>query len=163
MKTLLIMRHAKSSWPHKVEEDRDRPLSKRGRKNAEQIGDRLKEEKIVPEVLLVSNAARAKETADLVMEAMHYQGDVYYLNSLYMAEVEGDLKAIQRLPDEVNCAMIIGHNPGLESLLQMMTGKVESLPTAAVAILRLPSAAWEDITLQTQAELVHMWKPKELE
>ncbi len=157
------MRHAKSSWPHKVDEDRDRPLSKRGRKNAEQIGELLKEEKLVPEVLLISNAERAKETAQLVMDAMHYKGDVYYLNSLYMAEVEANLKAIQRLPDEVNCAMIIGHNPGLEGLLQLLTGKVESLPTAGVAVLRLPSAAWEDVTLETKAELVNMWKPKELE
>lgn len=161
MKTLLLMRHAKSSWDEKDQDDYDRPLSKRGKKNAPHMGEMLKDEKIMPDVILASAAVRTRQTAELLMEELKYRGDICYLNSLYLAEVETYVKEVQRIPDEMNCAMIIGHNPGLESLLQMTTGKVESLPTAAVAYLKLPVVIWAEFTAQTPAELVHLWRPKD--
>ena len=143
-------------------EDRQRSLSKRGKKNAERMGELLKDEKISPDLILVSNANRARQTAELVIEAMKYRGDRCYLNRLYMAEVEVYAQEIVCLHDDVNALLIIGHNPALESLLQMMTGKIESLPTAAVAQLNLPIDAWKDFQMETQAELVNFWRPKEL-
>lgn len=162
MKTLLLMRHAKSSWDEKDQDDFDRPLSKRGKKNAPLMGEMFKDEKLKPEVILASAAVRTRQTAELVMEEMKFRGDVCFLNSLYLAEVEAYVKEIQRIPEEINCALVIGHNPGLESLLQMTTGKVESLPTAAVAYLKLSVSSWTEFSVQTPAELVHLWRPKDL-
>ena len=161
MKTLLMMRHAKSDMDGKVE-DRQRPLSKRGKKNAERMGELLKDEKITPDLILASNANRARQTAELVIEAMKYMGDRCYLNRLYMAEAEAYAQEIVCLHDDVNSLLIIGHNPALESLLQLLTGKVESLPTAATAHLKLPIDSWRDFRLDTQAELINFWRPKEL-
>lgn len=163
MKTLLLMRHAKSSWDKKDQDDRERPLSKRGKKNAPQMGELLKENRAIPEVILASAAVRARQTAELLMEATDYRGDVCFLNSLYLAEVEVCVQEVRRLPDRVNCALLLGHNPGLETLLQMTTGRVESLPTGAVAYLNLPIDSWDHFSVDTQAELVHLWRPKDLD
>ena len=93
---------------------------------------------------------------------MKYQGDRCYLNRLYMAEVETYVQEIVCLHDDVKAVLIIGHNPALESLLQLTTGKIKSLPTAAVAQLKLPIDTWKDFQMETQAELVNFWRPKEL-
>lgn len=162
MKTLLLMRHAKSTIDKKVTDDRDRSLSKRGEKNAERMGELLKDEKMIPDLILASNANRARQTAELVIEALKYKGDRCFLNKLYMAELEAYVQEIQRISDDANIVLLIGHNPTLESLLQIMVGKVISLPTGSVAHVTLPIDAWKDFQVQTQAELVTLWRPKEL-
>lgn len=162
MKTLLLMRHAKSTIDKKVTDDRDRSLSKRGEKNAERMGELLKDEKMIPDLILASNANRARQTAELVIEALKYKGDRCFLNKLYMAELEAYAQEIQRISDDANIVLLIGHNPTLESLLQIMIGKVISLPTGSVAHVTLPIDAWKDFQVQTQAELVTLWRPKEL-
>jgi phosphohistidine phosphatase len=143
-------------------EDRQRSLSKRGKKNAERMGELLKDEKVTPDLILASNAIRSRQTAELVIEAIKYQGDRCYLNRLYMAEVEIYAQEIACTHEEVNTLLVIGHNPALESLLQMTTGKVESLPTASIAQLKLPINSWKEFHLETHAELVNFWRPKEL-
>jgi phosphohistidine phosphatase len=162
MKTILLMRHAKSSWDGKEADDRDRPISKRGKKNAENIGELLKDEKLKPQLILASTALRARQTADVVMAELKYHGDICYLNKLYLGEVEPYVHQIQRLEDDVQTVMIIGHNPGLDSLMQMVTGKIESLPTSAVAHITVPIDSWKDFRLEMQGELVHLWRPKDL-
>lgn len=161
MKTLLLMRHAKSSMDGKMG-DRERPLSKRGKKNAERMGELLLDEKVKPDYILVSNAERARQTAELVIDAMKYQGDRCYLTRLYMAEVDVYVHEIQQLDDEASVVLVIGHNPALETLLQMISGKVESLPTGAIAQLRLPIDRWEAFNLEMPAELVAFWRPKDV-
>jgi hypothetical protein len=88
MKTLLLMRHAKSNMAEKASQDRERSLSKRGRKNAAQMGELLKDEKMMPDFILASNASRTSQTADQLIEALKYKGDRCFLNRLYMAEVD---------------------------------------------------------------------------
>lgn len=163
MKTLLLMRHAKSSWDDKVKDDRDRELSKRGKKNAEIMGELLLDEKLVPDLILASNAVRTRETAVLVMEAMKYRGDVCFLSRLYMAEMEVYVQEIQNAADEINTIMVVGHSPTLDSLLLVLTRQVQSVPTAAVAQMAIPIDSWKDFNLETQAELTQFWRPKELE
>jgi len=161
MKTLLLMRHAKSSWGYKVKDDWDRPLAKRGEKNAPEMGKLLMEKELVPQVVLSSAAVRAKQTSELLIKAVDFRGDIHYLSSLYMGEVDVYPKEIRHLPDEANCALIIGHNPGLETLLQTLTGKIEALPTASIAYLTVPIDTWKDFDLDCASELVHLWKPKD--
>jgi phosphohistidine phosphatase len=162
MKTIFLMRHAKSSWDHHVEDDRDRPLSKRGKKNAEHIGKQLKEKNIVPDMILSSSAVRARQTAEVVMDEMKYHGDICYLNKLYMGEVETYAAEIKDLDESVNTLLLIGHSPCLDTLLQMLTGKVESLPTAAVARIEVPIEDWNDFNVEVQSNLAELWRPKDL-
>jgi len=163
MKTVLLMRHAKSSWKDEKLKDRERPLNKRGHRNAPQMGELLLEKELVPQVILCSSAVRARQTAEAVIEATRFDGDVRYNDSLYMAEADEYLKALYKLPDEVERVMIIGHNPGLESLLPLMTGLIEALPTAAIAYLSVPIKSWKELKKDHEAELVALWRPKELE
>ncbi len=163
MKTLLMMRHAKSSWKEKDLKDHKRPLSKRGKRNAPQMGELVKEKELLPQLILSSDAVRARQTAELFAEASGYTGEIKYLDDFYMAEADEYLDELNKVPDDLERVMIIGHNPGLESLLPMLTNRVESLPTAAVAYLNLPIESWKKLNKKTRAELIEIWRPKELE
>jgi phosphohistidine phosphatase len=162
MKTLLLMRHAKSSWKDTDLPDHERPLNKRGRRDAPMMGELLAERELIPERILSSSALRARQTAELMAETAGYTGNITYLDRLFMAEVDEYINALNDLPDDVDPAMLIGHNPGMETLLQMLSGQIEALPTAVIAHLRLPIESWAELTLNTQGELVEIWRPKEL-
>jgi phosphohistidine phosphatase len=162
MKTLLIMRHGKSSWKHKELKDHERPLSKRGTKDSVKMGELLRERELVPQLILVSTAVRTIETAKLLVESSGFQGDTIALDSLYLAEAEEYLHDLLTLPNEIERVMIIGHNPGLEALLQILSGRIEALPTGVVAYISLPINHWSDVHNKIEGELVELWRPKEL-
>ncbi|NLF50306.1 MAG: histidine phosphatase family protein [Leptolinea sp.] len=162
MKTLLLMRHAKSSWKHPDLPDQDRPLNKRGEKDAPHMGKYLREKKLVPDVILASPVKRVTQTVDGMLEKLNYKGKVEYIDSLYLAEPSSYLSTLQVVDDKFEKVMVVGHNPGLEGLLQILSGKVESLPTAAVAQLVLPIEHWADLAEGTRGELVVRVKPRDL-
>ena len=162
MKTLLLMRHAKSSWKHPDNPDHDRPLNKRGKKDAPLMGHLIKDKELVPQCILCSTAKRATETSEIVIKSSGFEGKVDYLDSLYMAEPNVYLESLQTLPDEIERVMVIGHNPGLEGLLQIISGRVESLPTSSIAHIILPVNQWKDLNLDTEGELVENISPEDL-
>jgi len=162
MKTLLIMRHGKSSWKDTSLVDHQRPLKKRGRKNAAQIGKLLAEKQLVPALILSSSAERAKQTAEILIDKMGFDGEVAYLDDLYMAEPETFYAYLRKLQD-VDTAMIIGHNPGLETLLQILTDEINSLPTAATAQVKLNIDAWNALNFETTGKLKNLWLPRSLD
>jgi len=162
MKTLLIMRHGKSSWKHKELKDHERPLSKRGVRDSLKMGELLLQRELVPQLILVSTAVRTKETAKLLVEASGFQGETIALDSLYLAEAEEYLHDLLTLPNEIERVMIIGHNPGLEALLQILSGRIEALPTGVVAYISLPINHWSEVHNKIEGELVELWRPKEL-
>lgn len=162
MKTLLLMRHAKSSWKFTELADHERPLNKRGRRDAPLMGQFLQERELVPQRILSSTAARARQTAEAVAESANYRGDILYLDKLYMAEADEYIAALRELPDELERVMVIGHNPGLETLLQVLSDRIESLPTAVVAHINLPIEKWSQLNGQTTGEMVEIWSPKEV-
>jgi phosphohistidine phosphatase len=162
VKTLLLLRHGKSSWENDELADHDRPLKKRGRAATQLIGQRLKDEELVPELILSSTAARAKETANLVAEVMHYRGPVELEQELYLAEPDVILERIKRIQN-VGRLMLVGHNPGLERLIERLTGREERFPTAALAAIRINAAAWDSVPSAGSAELVELWRPRKLE
>jgi phosphohistidine phosphatase len=162
MKTLLLMRHAKSSWKIKNIPDHERPLTKRGRRDAPRMGQLLEERELVPQLMLSSSALRARQTAELVAETAGYGAEIIYRDDLYMAEAEGYFHALQQLPDEIERVMLIGHNPGLETLLQLISKRIESLPTAVLAHLVLPIDQWDVLTSNVDGDLIEIWRPKEL-
>lgn len=162
MKSLLIMRHAKSSWKETDIPDFERSLNKRGKGDAPAMGELLKDRELIPQRILCSTATRARQTVDGLLGTSGYAGEVVYLDSFYMAECVTYLESLRLLADDLERVMIVGHNPGLETLLQMLTGKVAALPTAAVAYLALPINHWTELKPDTEAELVEFWMPREL-
>ena len=166
MKTLLLMRHAKSSWKDSDIADHDRPINKRGRNDAPLMGSLLVERELVPQRILSSSAARASQTAELVIETIGREVgldmQVAFLDRLYMAEPPEIYEELRALPDDLERVMIIGHNPGLETLLQLLSNRIESLPTAVLAHLVLPIESWSQLTSEVTGELIDIWRPKEL-
>lgn len=161
MKTLLLMRHAKSSWKDTGLADYERPLKKRGKKDSARVAKHLAKKDLVPQLILCSSAKRARQTAKILMDECDYQVDIEYLDSFYMAEPGIFYETLKTVPD-VHSVMLIGHNPGLETLLQLLNRKIASLPTAALACLSLQIDSWQDLDEDTTAELVEFWLPRDL-
>lgn len=160
MKTILLMRHAKSSWKHPELPDAERGLAKRGKKDAATMGSLLKEKELVPEAILCSTATRARLTAETVVESSHFKGRLDFQEALYLAEPEVYLAALRTLPNQMERVMVIGHNPGLEGLLQKLSGRIEALPTSTIAYLSLPVQHWADLSDQSDGELVEVLHPE---
>ncbi len=162
MKTLLLMRHAKSSWKQAGLSDWERPLNKRGKSDAPRMGELLWEESLVPELIVSSDALRARQTAEAVAEAAGYEGEVIYLADLYHGTFAEYLGTLASVADEEQVVMVIGHNPDLQEVLEMLSGQMEPMPTGAIAHLKLAIERWSELRDNTEAELLHIWRPREL-
>jgi phosphohistidine phosphatase len=162
MKLLLVLRHAKSSWNHPELADHDRPLNKRGKRDAPRMGELLREEDMLPDLILSSSAERARTTGDLVSEASGYEGEIRVNRDLYAHFAEAYLDTLSALDKPYERVMVIGHNPGLEELVEGLTGDWVRMPTAALAMVRLPIQGWSELSDETQGDLVNLWRPKEL-
>lgn len=162
MKNLLLMRHAQASWGQVGLADRGRPLNKDGKRDARRMGELLRRQHLVPEWVVSSAARRARETAEEVAEAAGCHGEILSLEKLYGAEPSEYLAALRAVPDQVERALLIGHNPGIEDLLELLTGQWERLPTAAIVHLHVPADRWVYVRSGELAQLVHIWRPREL-
>ena len=162
MKTLLLLRHAKSSGKDDGLDDHDRPLNKRGKRDAPRMGALLSEYRLVPEVIVTSTAKRARKTAKKVAMSSDYNGETIERSELYHASPKVYLKELRRLSDDVNRAMLVGHNPGLEEFLELLSGTYEVLPTAAIVHLTAPVTSWQDWPIDGSANLHSIWRPKEM-
>lgn len=162
MKTLLIMRHAKSSWKDPSLHDHDRPLNKRGAKAAPSMGRFLRERGLAPQLILCSTALRAKATAKAVREAAGITAPIELQDALYAAEPEAYIDTFQRVSDDVDCLLVVGHNPGLENLVESLTGEAVHLPTAAVAMIEAPVDDWAAFREPPRCRLRELWSPKAL-
>jgi phosphohistidine phosphatase len=162
MKTLLILRHAKSDWGDAKLADEDRPLNKRGKRDAVRMGELLRARDILPELILTSTAKRARSTAAAIAAASAGGAEIEAKRSLYLAGPKDYLKLLRQVPEECQRVMVVGHNPGLEELLAELTGTVTPLPTAALAQVSLPIAEWRELDAKTRGELRGMWRPREL-
>jgi phosphohistidine phosphatase len=162
MRTLLVMRHAKSSWGNPALHDHDRPLNDRGKRDAPRMGTFLREQDLVPDLMFSSSAKRARKTLKRVADACAFTGDRLELPELYATDTETWIRILRALPDAHHRVLGIGHNPTLEALVQRLTGDDEVLPTAAVAHIELDLARWEDLVPGFAARLRGVWRPREL-
>jgi len=144
MKRLLLARHAKSSWDHPDLRDIDRPLNKRGLRAAPVMGKALLERNFLPEVILASPSLRTRMTAELLSEELDYsKNKIEIVDSFYGASAAEVIAVINRLPDEVGCALLIGHNPTWTELANRLTGgNLDNLPTAGIVIIDFPVECW---------------------
>jgi phosphohistidine phosphatase len=162
MKTLLLMRHGKSSWKDESLEDFERPLKKRGRKDSKKIASVIASNNLIPDIIISSSATRARETVDVVVDALDFKNRIVFSDALYMGEPRDILAALENLNDDYNSVMIVGHNPGLEAYLQIIDGEIEALPTAGFGQLVLVLDRWQDLSFDTMGDLVGFWTPKSL-
>ena len=162
MKTLLILRHAKSSWNYPELSDYDRPLNRRGKRDAPRMGKHLQEQGLSPDRILTSSAKRARKTARKVAKACGYTGKVKKLDALYESVPGIYYETLQAVPEKYARVMVVGHNPTMEQLLGSLTGRIRRMPTAALAHIELPIQHWEALDLNTVGTLVNLWTPKTL-
>lgn len=162
MKTLLVLRHAKSSWKHADLADHDRPLNKRGKQAAPRVGILLQDEDLVPDLMICSSAERTYRTALLVAKACAYAGKIKKTRNLYLAEPMDYVEVLHQAADQHERVLVVGHNPGLETLIEDLTGEEIVMPTGALAYLKLSLKNWKDLDLTTKCELVNVWRPREL-
>jgi len=164
MKTLLVLRHAKSSWNDSALADHDRPLNDRGEHDAPRMGTLVRQQRLTPDVIISSDAVRARMTAEAVAEAAGYAGAIRLEPLLYGAAADDILVVLRAAPEpNAETVMIVGHNPGLEALVRQLTGEPQDLPTAALAQIDLQIDRWRDLNESTNGTLVDLWRPKELE
>jgi phosphohistidine phosphatase len=162
MKTLLLLRHAKSSWKDRDVSDDDRPLNKRGKRDAPCMGWLLQKEDLVPEIIMSSTAVRARDAAARVAKSCYYKGQITYADSLYLGGTGAYLDALRILPKDFKIALVVGHKPDIEELLMMLTEHAERIPTAALTRINLPIGDWSTLSSKSKGKLVRIWKPKEL-
>ena len=163
MKTLLILRHAKSSWKHPGLADHDRPLTRRGNRDAPRIGLLLLRQALTPDLIVSSTAVRAHSTAVQVAERSGCGRPVELDRQLYLAEPEAIVEVVRSLGGAASRVLVVGHNPGLEELVARLTGRTEALPTAALVQIELPLAEWAALRAFTRGRLAALWRPKELD
>ncbi len=147
MKTLFILRHAKSSWDDANLADFDRPLNKRGFNTAPLVGETIRKNKFQIDLIISSPAKRAEQTAMLVKETAQIEAGIRFDDRIYEASPHRLLNIASELDDKISSVMLVGHNPGLEGLVKMLTQEVEPMPTAALAVVDLKIDNWKEIHL----------------
>ena len=168
MHTLYLLRHAKSSWTDPALPDRERPLARRGRRDAKRIAKHFVRLEIAPELVLCSSAERTRETLDLLRPALAATSTMSLEAELYAASADELLERIRAVPQAVSSVMVIGHNPGLQDLALVLASDGTELgqlkakfPTAALATLILANAPWRQLS-EGDAVLAEYVVPKQL-
>ncbi len=147
MKTLLLVRHAKSSWDNINLTDIKRPLNKRGKRDAPFMGELLRDHSVMPDLIISSSAERALYTAKILAEKIEYPESKILVNKkIYRAVFRDLFKEIKNLDDSLSTVMIVGHNPELTDFLSSLTNSyVEDIPTAGICMIQLSISSWADI------------------
>ena len=146
MKTVIIVRHAKSSWDDPEQPDFERPLNDRGKKDAPEMADRLARKKIPIDVFISSSAKRAKKTAYIFAEAFgRTKDEVLLKDSLYHASEGNFYDVIAELPDDANNVAVFSHNPGLTDFVNTLTDvRVDNVPTCGLYAINF-EGSWKDV------------------
>lgn len=163
MKTLLVLRHAKSSWDDSGLKDHDRPLSPRGVHDAPRMGRLIASEDLVPDAIISSTARRALATAELAAGAMPDAPEIETTRELYLALPHSYLDVLADRAGAAERVMVVGHNPGISALVTRLTGEAEEMPTGALAVVELDIDDWADVHEAKRGRLVGFWRPKELD
>lgn len=160
MKTLFILRHAKSSWDNPNLNDFDRPLNERGRRSAPLMGRVMAENNFDSDLLVSSPAVRARETAVLVKDAAGLSAALMFDKRIYEASSQILVQIISEFDESADSALMVGHNPGLENLIKLLTCQSRPMPTAALAVVDLTVKRWKAVSANS-GNLRKIFLPKE--
>lgn len=161
MKRLLILRHAKSSWADSSISDWQRPLNERGVRDAPRAGAWLRGRGLVPDVIVTSDAVRARTTAEAVAKAAGYSGEIIIEPSLYHATPNDALAVLRGIRSDARTVLLVGHNPGLEELVRQLTGEDCDLPTTALVDIAMAIDEWREVSIESTASIVDTWRPRD--
>jgi phosphohistidine phosphatase len=146
LKTLFLIRHAKSSWSDPALTDHERPLNARGRRAAKKMGRRLGKRDLLPDLIASSPAIRALKTARIMARKMHYpRRHIVVDEGLYACSADELLRAVHRLDDGLDVVMLFGHNPELETLAHRLCSEITRMPTCAYVRLAFDTQSWGDV------------------
>ncbi|MGI9482015.1 MAG: SixA phosphatase family protein [Hyphomicrobiales bacterium] len=172
MKTVLLLRHAKSDWTHQGLSDKERPLAKRGIKAAPNMGKYIARHKIEPDIVICSPARRTQQTCVLALEKLSTVPEIIINDALYDFSGEGAyLDAIRNTPEKAEIVMLVGHNPTMYYLAQLLTGAGDlelraemaaKFPTAALAVMTFDVNSWNEVA-PGGGVLVDYAKPRTLD
>lgn len=146
MKTLLLVRHAKSSWDNASMKDFDRPLNERGKKNAPEMASRLIKRNIQIDLLVSSPAKRAKTTATLFSrELKKKESDIVFYEELYHADSDVFTQVISKIKDKYDCVAVFSHNPGITDFANSLTEmRTDNIPTCGIFAIHIDIDKWDD-------------------
>jgi len=166
MKTLLLLRHAKSSWDDPALDDHDRPLNQRGYLEAPRVGGFLKEKGWIPDLIISSTALRARHTAELVARACGYSDKLSLEPGLYGASLHFFSQLLKPLAPRLACVLLVGHNPDMEELIHALCSQRATISTATLAKIDLPIENWSEYAKvgghDKKASLAGVWQGKHL-
>ena len=164
LKTLLLLRHAKSSWEKLNINDHDRSLNKRGKKDSPKMGKVIKELDIVPDVIISSSAKRAMDTAKLIAENCKYKKNIEMNPLLYASTLVNYIDVINMVSDYHQKVLVVGHNPIIEELVNKFINRMEIIPTCTLVQLSLNVKSWKllDGLSYKDVNLIRILKPKEM-
>ena len=155
MKTLFLVRHAKSSRNEPALQDKDRPLNNRGKRDAPKMGKRLAKREAIPDLILSSPAKRALKTAQLIAKKLDYKlQDIVVDDRLYATGADELLHLIRKLGAKPKSVMLVGHNPELTELAHHLSSKITHLPTCAIAEFTIEAKSWTTIGKDKPASVV---------
>ena len=160
MRTLLLLRHAKSSRSDRAIADLDRPLNARGRRDAPRVGRVIADLDPAPEFILCSPALRTRQTLTLAQESGPLGAPTRFDEGVYEATPGRLLSLIHETPDDVGVLLIVGHNPGMAGLVGLLTGAAEDMPTGALARLEFDTSRWAGVE-PGEGGLARVWRPKD--
>jgi phosphohistidine phosphatase len=161
MKQLLLMRHAKSSWDDQSLADFDRPLNDRGLSAAPLMGEVLAQRDLIPDEIVSSPAKRAVQTASLVKESSGLNAPIRLEERIYEASPQALFQVARELKDGDDSVLLVGHNPGMEGFIASLTGSLERMPTAAVAVIEIDNNTWSEL-VSGSGKLVCVLRPNDL-
>ena len=162
MLTLYLLRHAKSSWDDAAQQDFERTLTNRGREACALLGEFIQEKRIDFDLVLVSTAVRTRETIELVKERAKFRGEVRYDERIYEATVSQLLEIISQIDNDRESVLLVGHNPGIEELLALLTGEQQRVTTANFAKIKFEATKWS-ADLAHKGTLEWIVQPKEIQ
>ena len=160
MRSLYLLRHAKSSWHDTSARDFDRPLNERGRAAAERVGKLRAAEKPGNVLVVSSPALRARETTEIMLRSSGVRAELRFDSEIYDADLASLLSVLRRVEDDHQTVILVGHNPGMESLTRFLTGEVRAVATAALAKISFDGGSWN--TLNDKCHLDWLITPKEI-
>jgi phosphohistidine phosphatase len=144
MRTLYLLRHAKSSWKDASLADFERPLKRRGREAAEQMGRFLASKKLGLSILISSPSVRTRETVEIVLDHASLRVEPQFDQRIYEASLSTLVQIVSEIADDKKVAMLVGHNPGMEELLAFLASEHRHMPTCALARISLDCSSWTE-------------------
>ncbi len=162
MKTLYLVRHAKSSWKFPELADFDRPLNRRGKRDAPMMGNRLQRRSILPDLIMSSPAKRARKIAQAIAKSVGYPASALtYAPEVYDASVDSLIALLQATDDRVAVLMLVGHNPELTDLAKYLTThSIDNVVTSGVVAIKFPTTRWAEVGQSGKGEFLWYDYPK---